>query len=172
MKNSQKTDKEVHGGIQEENQQEKQVDTNVKERKLEFGIASIKNLNATRKWTMFLSVVGFIFLGLIIFMGLATSTFLSAFETKEVSLGIPESLVTVFFLAVVAVYFFPVFFLLRFSSFSRDAVQELDRNKLDKAFKNLRIFFTYIGILVLIALTIYLSVLIAAGSSVALLNGV
>jgi magnesium-transporting ATPase (P-type) len=171
MENSQDSGIEMPQEVTVGNPQENIVEKPVGEKKLELGPSALKNLNATRKWSTFLAVVGFIFLGLLIVMGLATSTFLTAFKTKEVNLGIPESLMTVFVIIIALIYFFPVFFLLRFSSCSRDAVQNLDRKKLDKAFRNLRIFFTYIGILVLIVLSIYLTILIAAGSSLAFLNG-
>jgi hypothetical protein len=138
---------------------------------LELSSSSLNHLNSTRKWTMFLSVLGFIFLGLLIVFGLATSTFLTAFKSKEVNLGIPESMFIVVFIVVAAIYFFPVFYLFRFSRYMRDAIQMLSREKLDKAFKNLRIYFTYIGILVIIVLSIYLIAIVMAGASVSFLRG-
>lgn len=147
------------------------METPSEERKLEIGPESIKNLNATRKWTMFISVLGFIFLGLLIVIGLVTSTFLTAFKSKEVNLGIPESLMAVLFIVIAAIYFFPVLFLFRFSKNTRDAVQNLDKMKLEKAFKNLRIYFTYIGIMVIIVLSIYIVALLAAGATTSLLKG-
>ncbi len=172
MENSQDMYIEVPQEITTGNPEGKTTEKTTQENKLELGPSALRNLDATRKWTTFLSVVGFIFLGLLIVFGLATSKFLTAFETKEVSLGISESLMTGLFIIVAAIYFFPVFFLLRFSSCSRDAIHNLDRKKLDKAFRNLRIFFTYLGLLVIIVLSIYLTVLIVAGSSMAFLNGV
>ncbi len=147
------------------------METPSEERKLEIGPESVKNLNATRKWTMFLSVLGFIFLGLLIVVGLVTSTFLNAFKSKEVSLGVPESLMVVMFIVIAAIYFFPVLYLFRFSKNIRDAVQNLDKMKLEKAFKNLRIYFTYIGIMVIIVLSIYIVALFAAGATMSLLKG-
>jgi hypothetical protein len=140
-------------------------------RRIEISTSSLNHLNSTRKWTMFLSVLGFIFLGLLIIFGLVTSTFLTAFKTREVNLGVPESLFIVVFIVGAAVYFFPVFYLFRFSRNMRDAIQGLNQEKLDMAFRNLRIYFTYIGILVIIVLSIYLLALIAAGATVSFLKG-
>ena len=147
------------------------MESNQESGKIEIGPDTLNNLNATWKWTMFLSVLGFIFLGLLIVFGLATSTFLTAFKSKEVNLGIPESMFIVVFIVVAAIYFFPVFYLFRFSRYMRDAIQMLSREKLDKAFKNLRIYFTYIGILVIIVLSIYLIAIVMAGASVSFLRG-
>ncbi len=138
---------------------------------LEISPSSLNHLNSTRKWTMFLSVLGFIFLGLLIIFGLVTSTFLSAFKSREVNLGIPESMFIIVFIVVAAIYFFPVFYLFRFSRYMRDAIQMRNREKLDKAFKNLRIYFTYTGVLVIIVLSIYLIAIVVAGASVSFLKG-
>lgn len=120
---------------------------------------------------MFLSVLGFIFLGLLIIFGLVTSTFLTTFKTGDANLGIPESLLIIAFIIAAAINFFPVLFLFRFSRNMRDAVQSSDNSKLDKAFRNLRIYFTYIGILVILVLSIYVIAFIAAGASVSFLKG-
>jgi hypothetical protein len=60
------------------------------ERKIEIGPEILNSLNSTRKWTTFLAVLGFIFLGLLIIAGLATSLFLTTFNTTEANLGIPD----------------------------------------------------------------------------------
>ncbi|MFZ0281377.1 MAG: hypothetical protein WAL29_06995 [Bacteroidales bacterium] len=141
------------------------------ENKMEIGPEALKHLNSMRKWTMFLSVLGFIFFGLLIIIGVATSTFLTAFRSKEVNLGIPESLMIFLFIIIAALYFFPVFFLFRFSRNTRDAIHDHDKLKLEKAFRNLRTYFTYIGVMVIIILSIYLLALFYAGSSMSFLKG-
>lgn len=142
------------------------------ERKIEIGTESLNNLNITRKWTMFLSVLGFIILGLIIVAGLTTSLFLTTFKTQEANLGIPESLLILLFIVIGAIYFFPVFFLFRFSRNTRDAVQNLDPQKLRKGFRNLRLYFAYIGIMVIVVLSVYLVLLLVAGASISFLKGI
>lgn len=130
----------------------------------------LNNLNATRKWTTFISVLGFIFLGLLIFIGAITGTFLTAFKSKETNLGIPESIMLLIFAFTAVIYFFPVFFLFRFSRHTRNAVQKNDRDEFYKASKNLRAFFTYIGIMAIIVITVYVVALVVAGASISLLN--
>jgi heme/copper-type cytochrome/quinol oxidase subunit 2 len=147
------------------------METPSEERKIEIGSEALNHLNSAWKWTMFLSILGFIFLGLLIVAGVVTSTFLSAFKTQEANLGIPESLMIIILIVIAAIYFFPVFFLFRFSRNTRDAIQTLDRRKLEKAFRNLRIYFTYIGIMVIVVLSIYLVTLLAAGASMSFLKG-
>jgi hypothetical protein len=148
------------------------MESNPEEKKIELGSENLNNLNSTRKWAMFLSVLGFIFLGLMIVAGLATSLFLTTFKSQEANLGIPESLMIIIFIVIGAIYFFPVFFLFRFSKNTRDAIQNLDKLKLLKGFRNLRLYFTYIGIMVIVILSIYIMLLIFAGASMSFLKGI
>jgi hypothetical protein len=92
-------------------------------RKIEIDQETLKHLNTTRKWAMFLAIVGFIFLGLIVIVGLIAGTFLTAFSTGEKGLGIPESLMFIPVLLISAIYFFPVLFLFRFSKHTHHAIQ-------------------------------------------------
>jgi len=142
------------------------------ESKIEISSEALDNLNVARRWTTFLSVLGFIFLGLIIIAGLATSLFLTVFKTQQANLGIPESLMMVVFAAFGVLCFFPVFFLFRFSKNIRDAIQNNDQRKLVKGFKNLRLFFAYFGILVILVISVYLILLLFAGASISFLKGI
>jgi len=147
------------------------METNPEIRKIEIGQETLKNLNTTRKWAMFLAIIGFILLGLIIVIGLIAGTFLTAFNSGEKSLGIPESLMFVPILLLAVIYFFPVLFLFRFSKHTAHAIQTLDKQELHKAIKNLKICFAYIGIMIIIIFSLYIVALIVAGSSMAFLKG-
>jgi len=149
----------------------KKMDTTSEERKIEIGPGILDSLNSTRKWTTFLAILGFIFLGLLIVAGLVTSLFLTTFKTTQANLGVPESLVILLFIVAGAIYFFPVLFLFRFSRNTRDAIHNLDRQKLEKGFRNLRLYFTYIGIMVIVVLSIYVVGLLFAGASMSFLKG-
>jgi hypothetical protein len=140
-------------------------------KKIEIEQETLNQLNSARKWAMFLAIIGFIFLGLIVIIGLIAGTFLTAFSTGEMGLGIPESLMFIPVLLLGAIYFFPVLFLFRFSKHTLHAIHNLDKLALHKAFKNLKAYFAYIGILIIIILSFYIVVLIVAGSSMAFLKG-
>jgi uncharacterized BrkB/YihY/UPF0761 family membrane protein len=140
-------------------------------RKIEIEQETLPHLNSIRKWAMFLAIIGFIFLGLIIIIGLIAGTFLTAFNSGEKGLGIPESLMFVPILLLAVILFFPVLFLFRFSKHTSHAIQTLDKLELHKAIKNLKFCFAYIGILIIIIFSLYIVVLIVAGSSMAFLKG-
>jgi hypothetical protein len=140
-------------------------------RKIEIEHDTLNHLNTMRKWAMFLAIIGFILLGLIIIVGLIAGTFLTAFNTSEKGLGIPDSLMFAPVLLLALVYFFPVLFLFRFSKHTSHAIRTLDKLELHKAIKNLKSYFAYLGILIIIILSLYIVVLIIAGSSMAFLKG-
>ena len=140
-------------------------------RKIEIEQETLNYLNTTRKWTMFLAVIGFIFLGLFIIIGVIAGTFLSAFKAGQTSLGVPETLLYIIFIVLAAIYFFPILFLFRFSKHTANAVQTLSKEELHKAFRNLKAYFIYLGVLIIIGLSIYVVALIIAGTSMAFLKG-
>jgi MFS family permease len=139
--------------------------------KIEIEQETLKDLNTTRKWTMFLSILGFIGIGVLVIAGLFAGAFLSVFNTGDADLGYPEWLVFIIVLAFAAIYFFPVLYLFRFSKHTSAAVKTLDKNELHKAFKNLRRYYVFIGILIIVVLALYLIIIVAAGASVALFKG-
>lgn len=139
--------------------------------KIEIEQESLKHLNTTRKWAMFLAIVGFIFLGLMIIIGLIAGTFLTAFSSGEKGLGIPAPFMFIPIILVVLIYFFPILFLFRFSKHTAHAIQHLDKLELHKGLKNLKYYFAFLGILIIAMLSLYIVILIVAGSSLAFLKG-
>jgi hypothetical protein len=145
---------------------ENSIDSN----RLELSPESLRHLDKTRKWTMFFAILGFIFLGLMIFAGLAAGAFLSIFDSSPEGADIPKWLFVVIILFFALLYFFPTLFLFRFSTHMRNAIQTVNNEELRKAFRNLKSFFAYLGILVIIMLAFYFIALVVAGASFALLK--
>ena len=139
-------------------------------RKIEIEENTLKVLDKTRKWTMFFAILGFIGLGLIVIVGIFAGVFLSVFNGGVSPLGFPEWMVYVVILICAVLYFFPVLYLFRFSKHTSNAVKTLDKQELHKAFKNLKAYYVYTGVLLIIVLSIYIIAFIAAGASVAFLN--
>jgi hypothetical protein len=139
--------------------------------KIELGPDTLKHLNTARKWAMFLAIISFILLGLVSIIGLLAGTFLKTFSGGEKNLGLPDSLVYIPMIAMGVIYFFPVLFLFRFSKFTHKAILTFDKLLLHKAIKNLKYYFAYIGILIIVIVSLYIVVLIVAGSSIAFIKG-
>jgi len=74
-------------------------------------------------------------------------------------------------LVFAVIYYVPMFYLLKFSTLSKNAIANLDASGLTQAFKYLKSYWVYLGILVIIVLAIYLLIfLIAGGATMAFLR--
>jgi hypothetical protein len=140
-------------------------------KKIELGQDILRHLNITRKWTMFLSITGFIFLGLLVILGIITGTFLTAFNLSDKIPGMPDAVLMALVFGVALVCFFPVLFLYRFSKYTSVALATYDRGALHKALKYLKLYFVYVGILLIVVITVYLAGIIIAGTSAAFIKG-
>jgi hypothetical protein len=147
------------------------MENNPEQPKIEVGKETLDNLNATRKWTMFLAIAGFIFLGLIIVLGLMTGAFLTAFNSTGKAQVLPDSVLLAGFIGLTIIYFFPVLFLFRFSKHASNAVTNLDSREFFKAVRYLKRYFAYIGILLILIIAAYIAGAVLAGTIIAFLKG-
>jgi hypothetical protein len=121
--------------------------------KLELDHEALNSLKETRKWTNFLAILGFIFIGFLLIFAvvIAGASTVAIPKTAFVS---GFSLIILIILAIV--YFFPIYYLLRFSAFAKQAINNLDSGSLTEALKYLRFHYRYMGILVIVVLGIYI----------------
>ncbi|MFN8239213.1 MAG: hypothetical protein U0X39_00440 [Bacteroidales bacterium] len=167
------------------------METPLESRKIEVGPEGLAHLNTTRKWTMFLAILGFVFLGLMLIIGVTAGSLvkgmlsgLSGMQGMEgmegmegvdvagAAGGLAGGLMIFFILIFAVIYFFPLFYLLKYSSHSKKAVETLDANELTLALKFMKKYWVYMGILIIVLLAIYLLLFIVAGASMAMLSGI
>jgi MFS family permease len=139
-------------------------------RKIEIDQDSLKDLDTTRKWSMFMAILGFIGIGILFIGGLIAGLFLSVFNTNSPIPGFGGPLVFIIILIFTVIYFFPVLYLFRFSKHTSNAVKTLDKIELQKAIRYLKLYYVYIGILLVVFISMYLVAFIAAGASAAFLK--
>jgi hypothetical protein len=154
------------------------MENTLENKKIEIGQQSLGYLETTRKWTMFFAILGFVVIGLLLIAGLVAGSFLTSFTSKMSGMegssaigGIASIFAFIFILIFAVIYFFPMFYLFRFSRFTKNAVANLDGQQLELGLKNLKSYWKYVGIFTIIFLAVYLLVLIIAGSSLAILSG-
>jgi len=154
------------------------------EKKIEIGSEAISYLNTTRKWTMFFAILGFIVVSLMIIGGLTAGVLLRSvsglFDTESIEgmegagsiTGIAQVMLSIFIIIVALIYFFPILYLYRFSRHTASAIKGLEHTEITKAFKNLKSYWVYLGVLTIIILTVYLIIFVIAGASLAFLSGI
>lgn len=111
-------------------------------------------LSETGKWAKFLAIVGFCFIGLIVLIGLFAGTAMSAFGGD--ALPFPGFVFGLFYVLIGAIYFFPLYYLIRFATQVRTALVQRNTQLLETAFENLKSHYKFIGILMVIVLALYL----------------
>jgi len=125
------------------------------------------HLGETAKWARFLAICGMImlviaFLG-VIFFAYTMSTLGGRFAGIEGMEGAGNPYfgagfgvgMAVFYLILLAIWFFPLMYMLRFAGRMRTALAGNDQQALNVAFQNLKICFRFIGIVTIIILALW-----------------
>jgi len=111
-------------------------------------------LNEIRKWTFFLSILGFVLLGIMMIGAFSASAIINQISGEDIpfsgiTLGIP-------YLFIGGIYFFPIYYLFKFSTKMKEAVLEENELSATEAFKNLKSHYKFMSILMIVMLAIYL----------------
>ncbi len=111
-------------------------------------------LNETSKWTRFLAIVGFVMLAIMIIAGFSMSIIMNAFGSNDFdSLGFATGIPYLF---IGALYFFPIYYLYKFSTNIKAALYDNNDGSEEKAFENLKSHYKFMGILMIVLLAFYL----------------
>lgn len=123
-------------------------------------------LKETAKWAYFLSIIGFVGIGLLVLIAIFAGTFFSLMSNSVPgmaaaggSFGIMFSII---YLIMALLYFFPVYFLNKFASNAKKAFRDNDSEALTNSFGYLKSHYKFIGILTVILLALYGVVLVFA----------
>jgi hypothetical protein len=128
------------------------------------------HLSEAAKWGRFLAIVGFVVCGLIVLGGIIMVLSANRLQNEMSDYpGYRRSAFSVFgaglafvYIVVAVVYFFPCLFLLRFSNAMKIALAGNDQDQLTESFKNLKVMFRYVGIILIILLSIYAFIFLIA----------
>ena len=135
---------------------ENQTNTEINKESIEIQKEGLMHLFETRKWTMFLSVLGFICIGLMMIAALVMLTV----SSRGFGFGIAFFIMMLIFIVI---YFFPIYYLFKFSELSKIALSTKDNSQLTNALMYLKKHYQYMGILTIIGLSFYLLMFIFAG---------
>ena len=124
---------------------------------------SINFLKEIAKWTKFISIVGFVLVGIMVLMGLAVGTIITAMTAmipQDLPAGSPNPAAFTgafgfIYIFMAVLYFFPVYYLYNFSSKLKSAIQLNSEVQLESSFKNLKSHYKFMGIILIVMLVIY-----------------
>lgn len=119
-------------------------------------------LRETAKWSKFLSIIGFVGIGLMIVFALFAGAIFSAIPQAKAmpfDLGI---VMTITYLILAAVYFFPIYYLYQFSTKMKTALLTKNDDTLSDAFEVLKSHYKFVGVFTIIILSLYALALISS----------
>jgi Family of unknown function (DUF5362) len=116
-------------------------------------------LSESAKWGKFLAVMGFIFCGIMVVIAFFIPVFLTQLPpyntmspafTSGMKVGM-----TIVYLLLALLFFFPCFYLYKFSVKMQSAVKVVSQENFDESLMNLKSMFKFYGIFTIIILSFY-----------------
>lgn len=123
--------------------------------KLEVTSFIKENLSQTAKWAKFLAIVGFVGLVIMCLIAVLMLT-VGSFISYQLNTPFNPGVLGVTYLTIVLVYFFPLKYLYDFSVKMKKALNLTDNQAFSESFSALKSHYKFIGILMIISLSIYL----------------
>jgi len=111
------------------------------------------NLISSAKWGKFLSIVGFVFCGLMVIGGISAQAIMPS--PIMVNGAAFTRYIGIFYIVFAIILFFPCLYLLKFSNKIQEAVRSSSQESLDTAFINLKSMFKFYGIFTIVILSVY-----------------
>ncbi len=126
---------------------------------------AVDSLRESAKWTMFLSIVGFIFIGLMLLGGVFMTITLSAIPDEPAfgaynPYGSFKNYIGIIYLVMAAVYFFPILYLYKYSKNAKEALNFNNSEVLAEALVNLKSHHKFLGIMTIVVLALYVVMII------------
>jgi hypothetical protein len=116
---------------------------------------AIDHLQKLSKWASFLSILGFIYLALIILLGFISVFVTNSFGWESETGGALFLLIAVMlYLLIAIVYFFPILYLYKFSLYAKQSIRTSGTPELTVALKYLRNHYSYIGVLTIVLIAL------------------
>lgn len=124
-----------------------------------LSISAIQSLRESARWAKFISIVGFVIVGFMViasfFMGAIFSNLAGIDESFGMMAAGGGIFMTIFYLILAALYFFPCLFLYRFATKTKTALVQYDTNGVTEGLMQMKNYFQFVGIMVAILIGLY-----------------
>jgi hypothetical protein len=130
---------------------------------IELNATMLGYLKTVGKWSKFFAILGFIGLGLMVFLGFSIGFIVNMIPSNSPTpTTFPTLLFGLIYLIFAAVYFFPLLFLYRFAAAAKRGIRATSGIEIENAFRYLRDHFSYMGVLTIVMLSMYLVIIVIA----------
>lgn len=134
--------------------QQNEISSNLNTSSNSFNVTKpmLLSLRQTKPWVMLLSIIGFIYTGLMLIVAIVSTFVFSKFDATS---ALPSSLMfTVIYILMGIVYFFPSLFLFKFASSIGSLLDGGGAAEMEAALSNQKSFWKFVGILILISIVL------------------
>ena len=108
-----------------------------------------------RKWARFLAIMGYIGIGVLLILAIVMVIIFDAMMAAIPNYPISGTMLAVLYVIFAIIYFFPVYYLDKFSVKMKYALNSGDESKLTESFQWLRAHYRFIGILTIVLLALF-----------------
>lgn len=121
-------------------------------------------LKETSTWTYFLSILGFIGIGLMFLFGIFFSVVMGVMPggNPYEGLGVDVSYFGIVYVVLGLIYFLPVLYLFNFSRKMKGALSSNNNDDLTAAFSNLKSHYKFLGIFTIAIISLYVLIFVFA----------
>lgn len=121
-------------------------------------------LKETSTWTYFLSILGFIGIGLMLLFGVFFSVVMGLISGGNPydNLGMDMQYFGLIYIVLALLYFFPVLYLFNFSRKTKLALKTNNNDDLTTAFSNLKSHYKFMGVFTIVVISIYILAFVIA----------
>lgn len=119
-------------------------------------------LKEIAKWAFFLSILGFIGIAFMLILALFSNVIFAALQQSQpqtfpIDIGVT---MTVTYLILAVIYFFPVYYLMKFSTKMKKALASKNDETLADAFELLKSHYKFIGVFTIIMMSLYIMLIV------------
>lgn len=119
------------------------------------------------KWAKFLSILGFVGLGLMVLISIVMIIFGALFNNYS-NRGAQPALIAIIYIIMAVVYYFPIKNLYQFANGVKRGINANEQESFTAAIRNLKSHYKFIGILSIVIVSLYLFILLITVLMIAL----
>jgi len=128
---------------------------------------AVDALRESAKWCMFLSILGFIGIAFMVIAGLFMSVAMSAIGDNPAfgggamnPLGAVKAYFGIMYIVIAALYFFPIYYLYKYATGTKRALESSNSDVLSDALVNLKSHHKFLGITAIVVISLYILIII------------
>ena len=138
------------------------IDSGIEQTDTQLTMATRRSFQKAAKWAYFLSIVGFIGIGLLVLGAVSMFIFDSALSDMSNYSSFSPALYALLYLIVGGIYLIPILRLMRFANYTKAWLSADRSTDLENGIRNLAGMFSFMGIFTIVTLGVYAIAIVGA----------